>query len=133
MKEICFGIIPIREVNQEKKVLLVQHRAGHWGFPKGHALPGEKDQEAAIRELFEETGLIIQAFLNTPPIVEEYSFIKNQKKISKQVIYYQAYVKGTLKIDENEIITANWFFLKEAQERATFTECKMMIRELLNG
>ena len=40
-------------------VLLV-HRPAYddWTFPKGKALPGETDEDCAIREVEEETGLI---------------------------------------------------------------------------
>lgn len=38
---------------------MVQHRIGNgaWLFPKGHVEPGETDEEAARREIEEETGL----------------------------------------------------------------------------
>ena len=36
--------------------LVKRRRRGDWGFPKGSPLPGEPLDEAAQRELFEETG-----------------------------------------------------------------------------
>ena len=37
--------------------LLVLHAsAGHWDFPKGHALPGETPEKTASREIEEEAG-----------------------------------------------------------------------------
>lgn len=42
------------------KVLLVQRAKppmGIWAFPGGHVEPGERLEEAAARELFEETGM----------------------------------------------------------------------------
>lgn len=48
-------------VLHESKVLLVQRNkqpdAGLWGFPGGHVEWGETVQEAAVRELREETGV----------------------------------------------------------------------------
>lgn len=39
-------------------IALVQsRRSGFWTFPKGHVDPGETDEEAARREIFEEAGL----------------------------------------------------------------------------
>jgi 8-oxo-dGTP pyrophosphatase MutT (NUDIX family) len=52
------GGVVIRPRNDETEVLLV-HRPKYddWTFPKGKALPGESDEECAIREVEEETGL----------------------------------------------------------------------------
>ncbi len=49
-------------VGQDDKVLLVKRRfepsAGYWSFPGGHVEPGETLEEAVLRELLEETGLV---------------------------------------------------------------------------
>jgi len=37
--------------------LLLEHRAGHWGFPKGLIEKGEKLEATALRECREEAGL----------------------------------------------------------------------------
>ena len=50
------GIILYTNIKQ-KKFLLIQHHAGHWGFPKGHQEKGEDDLTTARRELQEETGI----------------------------------------------------------------------------
>jgi 8-oxo-dGTP diphosphatase len=48
---------------QHNKVLLGQrkspHGHSHWSFPGGHVEFGESPEEAAVRETFEETGLVI--------------------------------------------------------------------------
>ena len=38
-------------------VLLIRDAYGHWGLPKGHLEDGESPEEAALREVEEETGL----------------------------------------------------------------------------
>lgn len=43
-------------ITRDSRVLLLQRAAGDWGFPGGHVEPGETDQQAALRECFEETG-----------------------------------------------------------------------------
>lgn len=58
--EICPGVAVII-LDREKGVLL-QKRAdvGLWGIPSGHVEPGETVTNAAVREVFEETGLHIR-------------------------------------------------------------------------
>jgi ADP-ribose pyrophosphatase YjhB (NUDIX family) len=44
-------------VQNEKKEVLLIFRRGHWDLPKGKVDEGESLQDAAIREVIEETGL----------------------------------------------------------------------------
>ncbi len=89
MKKVyCAGIIVISYA--ERKILVIQHPEGHWGFPKGHIEFGESKLEAAIRELREETGVTINFFLNT----KKYSFnmryicMENGEMIEKEIVFY---------------------------------------------
>ena len=53
----CGGII-FYKTKQNTKILLVKNNNGrYWSFPKGHIEEGETEQETAIREIKEETGL----------------------------------------------------------------------------
>lgn len=56
-REKSCGIIVFRKNLNQVSVLLVHHNLGHWGFPKGHVELGETEEETAIREVFEETGI----------------------------------------------------------------------------
>jgi 8-oxo-dGTP pyrophosphatase MutT (NUDIX family) len=52
------GGVVIRQGNEGTEVLLVHRpKYGDWTFPKGKALPGESDEDCALREVEEETGL----------------------------------------------------------------------------
>jgi 8-oxo-dGTP pyrophosphatase MutT (NUDIX family) len=39
------------------RYLLIRDSYGNWGFPKGHLENGERPEDAALREVREETGL----------------------------------------------------------------------------
>ena len=46
--------------NENKDILLQQRPDGKWGLPGGIMELSESVQEAAMREVFEETGLIVK-------------------------------------------------------------------------
>ena len=54
------GAVTFRTTSGAPEILLVKARKNpeHWIFPKGHIEPGESSQEAAIRELSEEAGVL---------------------------------------------------------------------------
>ncbi len=54
----CAGVVVLRRRERVVECLLVQTPMGQWGFPKGKRNRGESVVENALRELFEETGLM---------------------------------------------------------------------------
>ncbi len=108
-KDESFGVIPLSRERGRWEVFLIQHRRGrYWGFPKGHAEEGETPQEAAFRELKEETNLEFVRYLQTEPLLEQYHFMAEGRRIFKQVLYYIAEVQGTVKLQEQEIQNGIW-------------------------
>lgn len=51
------GVIQRQTAGGAIQVLLIKDSYGNWGFPKGHVEAGETNQDAALRECREETGL----------------------------------------------------------------------------
>jgi 8-oxo-dGTP pyrophosphatase MutT (NUDIX family) len=52
------GLVRRRGANGVEEILVVHRPAyGDWSFPKGKLEPGEREEEAAVREVEEETGL----------------------------------------------------------------------------
>ncbi len=130
-QEFSCGIVPLRKGDNEIEVLLIFHRGGrNWAFPKGHKDPGETDLQTAERELNEETGLTVSSFLSKTPYKETYQFYKFKDKISKTVIYFPAFVEGTLKLQEEEIIDARWIPLSQANRHLTFKESKEICQKV---
>lgn len=77
------GII-LLDVTQETPTVLCLRAYANWDFPKGQLDPGETHQQAALRELEEETGYtsndirMIGALLDNPESVS-YGSGKNKK------------------------------------------------------
>jgi bis(5'-nucleosidyl)-tetraphosphatase len=66
---------------KQKKLqfLLMKHRT-RWDLPKGHLDPGETKQQAALRELREETGLLHDDIWLEPNFVFESRYWVNYKR-----------------------------------------------------
>jgi len=97
-------------INNEGEVLLVRGRLSKkWSFPKGHCKKGETDLETAERELYEETGLILN---------EKYSSYHKLKGGS----YFVFAVTGrplAESRDNREIDEVAWFPLKNISSLET--------------
>ena len=55
--ETSAGGVVMHADGGETRYLLIRDSYGNWGFPKGHLEDGERPEEAALREVREETGL----------------------------------------------------------------------------
>ncbi len=58
--EKACGVIIYKNENNTRKYVIIRGVGiyqGYYGFPKGHMEPGETEQETALREVKEETGL----------------------------------------------------------------------------
>ena len=106
-KEKSCGCIVI----DDDKVLLVKQNDGHTAFPKGYVEKGETEEECAIRETFEETGLKVK-ILNGYRYTQTY-FVK--KDVLKEVIYFLATKEsGILCKKEEEINSLGFYSFNEA-------------------
>ncbi len=124
MREYSYGIIPLHQSQGKWEVLLIQHCAGHWAFPKGHAEGKETPKQAAERELKEETALTVSRYLSEKPLMESYAFFVQKKKIYKTVYYFLAQVEGEVIIQEAEVFASQWLPIDQAINHITFKEGK---------
>lgn len=112
-------------------VFLIQHRRGrHWGFPKGHAEAGEEGLRAAVRELKEETHLDVVSYIQKEPLMEEYQFVHEGRRISKRVYYYIAKVKGEVRLQPQEVQDGMWASLQDAMEKITHSEGRALLLQV---
>lgn len=104
--------------------LLLRSMDGHYGFPKGHIEHGESEQQTALREVFEETGL-------EPSFVEGFRECNNYicyNIIKKQVVYLLAeFNSDTIAIQEEEICEYRLLQYNEARQLLTFDDDKVIL------
>lgn len=130
-KDEAFGIVPILPKKEQFLFLLIQHNAGHWGFPKGHADPGESAVEAACREFREETGIAEYQLLEEISFSEHYTFMRHGQKYQKTVIYFPALVRSeTVTFQPEEIQAYRWADYDTAIARLTFDGSKRVLTDV---
>jgi 8-oxo-dGTP pyrophosphatase MutT (NUDIX family) len=64
-EEVSAGGVVVRRVAGAVHVLLIRDPYKNWGFPKGHLEAGESPEQAACREVAEETGVRVATGLAT--------------------------------------------------------------------
>jgi 8-oxo-dGTP diphosphatase len=109
--------------------MIATRNRSRWGLPKGAALERETREEAAVREVREETGL--RAEVVEPLETIEYFFRAGDVLIHKFVDFFlMAYRGGDLQPQLEEVDDAAWFPLQEALERSSFASEKRMLEKL---
>ena len=99
------GVLPYRVVNGMQEFLLVFEAFSKcWSLPKGHMEAGETEEETALRELFEETGLTAKLDTSRSAAIE----YPISDVARKQVIFYLGEVLGEPKVREDEIEKFKW-------------------------
>jgi 8-oxo-dGTP pyrophosphatase MutT (NUDIX family) len=113
------------------KFLLLKHKAGHWGFPKGHKEGDESLQETVLREIKEETGIVGCKFLDSSPISEEYTFTWDDGKEYHKVVQYLVGFADTdtVTLQEDEVVDYKWGTYDEAFETLTYDNNKEVLKK----
>ena len=123
--EKSFGAVVLRKDQGRLQVLLIKHiNGGHWAFPKGHVERGETEEQTALREIKEETGLTVMLDTNYRKTVT-YS---PKKDVVKDVVYFVAVAKdGQRTAQESEISRIRWTDADRAADFVSFENDKVIL------
>jgi 8-oxo-dGTP pyrophosphatase MutT (NUDIX family) len=98
-------------LNNIGEVLLVSRRDENiWTFPKGHLEYGETIEEAALREVSEETGYKVKIQKR----LSDLTYIKQSTGEKIRVVMFKAYLMSSGVGEENT--KSRWFSVNEAKE-----------------
>jgi 8-oxo-dGTP pyrophosphatase MutT (NUDIX family) len=90
-----------------------------WSLPKGHLEAGESAEDAAVREVEEETG--IRGRVVAPLGTIDYWFVAEDRRIHKTVHHYLLEASGGELSDEDiEVDEVAWVPLDELRERLAY-------------
>ena len=116
-------------VYNARLLLIATQKGKRWQLPKGHIEEGETPEQAAIREVQEETGVTGRIVAPLPGV--EYWFIeKGPRRIHKKVDYFLLdYVSGdSVNFDPEEVSGTGWFSWETGIARLTFENERKVAR-----
>lgn len=135
------GAVIFRETKKGRAYLLLRHhdkkntrgkvvRHGHWDFPKGHLEKGETGEDAARREVKEETGIAVTRF--TPGFKKTIRyFVKiGDARRLKFVVFFLARTKGSRVAISQEHKDFAWLGYREAYEQLTYVDVKSVLKKV---
>jgi 8-oxo-dGTP diphosphatase len=119
------GIVRRAGRNGPEMLLVHRPRYDDWTFPKGKALPGETDEETALREVEEETGLRCELGRELP------STAYHDGKGRPKVVRYWAMqpVDGDAR-PQAEVDDVLWLPLAEAKDILTWVRDRAVLEAL---
>ena len=116
-KGLLIGRRDLKDVTRERLL---------WSLPKGHIEVGETPEQAAIREVAEETG--IQSEISRELGIIDFWFMAGGKRIHKTVHHYLfREIGGTLAPQISEVDDVGWFPLNEIISLLAYPDEKKLI------
>ena len=109
--------------------LLLHYPGGHWGFPKGKIEKSENLQEAALREVKEETGLDdVHIVGNFSQSITYYFRERDGTTVDKEVTFFVGETKTKdVKLSE-EHHDYVWLPIGQALEKLTYNNSRQLLR-----
>ncbi len=125
--EVSAGGLVLRRNGSSYDALLIGR--GHprvWSLPKGHVEVRESHEQAAVREVREETGCWAEILAKLSDI--SYWFYLNGSKHKKAVHFYlMRYLSGETANHDHEVDEAAWFEVKIAKRLLKYVNEKRLV------
>lgn len=128
-KEQSAGIVVFRRDKASGKLqyLLLHYLGGHWDLPKGKVEEGESLEQAASREVFEETGLHVAPSTGFSETINYYYRGPNRELVDKQVVFFIGETTETAVQISDEHLAFEWLEVGPALNRLTYNNAKHLL------
>ena len=123
-----------------KKILLIKDFSDKWALPKGWIEKGETEEQAAIREVQEETGVkslkIISRlgeteYFYTAKEARPYG-LKKGERVHKKVIFFLMETENEKLVPQWEIKGAEWFPVDVAAEKISYDNIRGIVEKAVD-
>jgi 8-oxo-dGTP pyrophosphatase MutT (NUDIX family) len=111
--------------------LIYRTRHDDWSLPKGHIEPGESREQAALREIKEETGL--DARILRPLGEATYFFRKKSGDLVHKTVYHYLMEAMSVELGKPnwEVTEARWVPITEAQGLLSYDKDKEIVAKAI--
>lgn len=120
------GAIPYRLDSKGRlEVLLVTSKSGRWIFPKGRVEPRESAAQAALRECFEEAGVLGLVEEEAQPVLRRRAGLRRELRL-----FFVRYCREAPFWQEAGLRKRRWLRLDEARRRLARSSLREALSEL---
>jgi len=123
------GVVYRRDEDGTLRFLLIRDPYGNWGLPKGHLEEGETPEQAALREVSEESGLTDLRTESELQTIDWY--FRNDDQLIHKFCYFflleSRSGEATPQVDEG-ISACVWLPLDEAVRTITYANAREVLR-----
>ncbi|MFD1425655.1 diadenosine hexaphosphate hydrolase (ATP-forming) [Kroppenstedtia sanguinis] len=117
MKEISAGGVVYKQEGGEIFILMIKDRYSTWSLPKGKRESGETNEQTALREILEETGVEGEIEQPLETIFYRY-FHPDYGEVEKEVHYFLVQARAGKTVPQlSEITDVAWLSPQQAWEK----------------
>ena len=127
-EKLAAGGVVIESRSGRARVLVVHRpRYNDWSFPKGGMKAGESLEDAALREVREETGL--DCAIVRKLSISKYNYRSKKGILRPKSVHYflMEAVPGQIITDGIEVDEACWLDIDDARDRLTYVDDRQLL------